>query len=76
MCCNEIVVHSGRVAFGLSLAKHFPHATRTAPTETKDPAAPDAPRPNSENTYEPYQQLVEDGFAEMISDFNKTKKFK
>jgi hypothetical protein len=32
--------------------------------------------PNSENTYEPYQQLVEDGFAEMISDFNKTKKFK
>jgi hypothetical protein len=32
--------------------------------------------PDSDNTYEPYKKLVEDGFAEMIDDFNKTKKTK
>jgi hypothetical protein len=31
---------------------------------------------DSDNTYEPYKKLVEDGFAEMIDDFNKTKKTK
>jgi hypothetical protein len=31
---------------------------------------------DADNTYEPYKQLVEDGFAEMIDDFNKTKKTK
>jgi hypothetical protein len=31
---------------------------------------------DADNTYEPYKRLVEDGFAEMIDDFNKTKKTK